>query len=313
MSDSEQNPNQSLPNVPPPPLEVKVRTLRSDLESMAKSGGAVPQFQTVKGPSLADFEKQVADATEKPANKTKTIVVAVLAILLTLGIVYFSYQILLKSSSTTTENVSPSPVAAGPQAPVQPAGFTHHSSFKSPPDEVLALMIGKNTQGGISPQTYTQQIRDLGYGIQTPAFYEVGIQGADGHDLTMNETFSAAGAAPLDPSFALRRFNSDLTVFVYRDRNGLWPGYVLALKPSENWLFLRDEVSAQLEKPQKMESFFVSSPGSVIGGFKDTVVNGQPARVLKFSSGASFVYGWFRGYLILSTSEEGLKEAAARL
>lgn len=41
------NPQNAIPGVPPPPAEVKVRTMKSDIESMAKSGGGLPQFQNV--------------------------------------------------------------------------------------------------------------------------------------------------------------------------------------------------------------------------------------------------------------------------
>lgn len=42
-----------IPGVPPPPPEVKVRTMKSDIESMAKSGGGLPQFQNVTVAGLA--------------------------------------------------------------------------------------------------------------------------------------------------------------------------------------------------------------------------------------------------------------------
>lgn len=35
-------------SAPPPPQEVKIRTMRSDLASMAQSGGGLPQFQNVR-------------------------------------------------------------------------------------------------------------------------------------------------------------------------------------------------------------------------------------------------------------------------
>ena len=41
------NSQNNVLGVPPPPAEVKVRTMQSDLESMAKSGGGSPQFQNV--------------------------------------------------------------------------------------------------------------------------------------------------------------------------------------------------------------------------------------------------------------------------
>jgi hypothetical protein len=40
-------PNNSL-TAPPPPSSVKVRTMKSDLASMAKSGGGMPTFENVK-------------------------------------------------------------------------------------------------------------------------------------------------------------------------------------------------------------------------------------------------------------------------
>ena len=40
--------SQVLPTAPPPPQEVKVRTLKSDLASIAASGGGLPKYQNVK-------------------------------------------------------------------------------------------------------------------------------------------------------------------------------------------------------------------------------------------------------------------------
>jgi hypothetical protein len=42
---------------PPPPLEVKIRTMRSDIESMMMNGGGVPMFQDVAVSGLS-MEKE---------------------------------------------------------------------------------------------------------------------------------------------------------------------------------------------------------------------------------------------------------------
>ncbi len=49
---------------PPPPSEVKIRTMRSDLESMRKSGGGPAKFQNVvvSGLSIEKAEPQVSAA-----------------------------------------------------------------------------------------------------------------------------------------------------------------------------------------------------------------------------------------------------------
>ncbi len=90
--------HQSLLNVPPPPPEVKVRTLRSDLESMAKSGGGAPQFQNVKAPSLANLSnKEKTVEVKKSSNILATVIAILVAIALVLAIAYFAYQIFFKS------------------------------------------------------------------------------------------------------------------------------------------------------------------------------------------------------------------------
>jgi hypothetical protein len=62
------DPNSSqnnIPGVPPPPAEVRVRTMQSDLESMAKSGGGLPQFQNVSVAGL-QVEREAPGAVAAP-------------------------------------------------------------------------------------------------------------------------------------------------------------------------------------------------------------------------------------------------------
>ncbi len=63
--DSNSNSQNSVPGVPPPPAEVKVRTMRSDLQSMAKSGGGLPQFQNVSVAGL-QVEREAPGAVAAP-------------------------------------------------------------------------------------------------------------------------------------------------------------------------------------------------------------------------------------------------------
>ena len=42
---------------PPPPSEVKIRTMRSDIDSMMKSGGGAPSYQNVSISGLSLEEK----------------------------------------------------------------------------------------------------------------------------------------------------------------------------------------------------------------------------------------------------------------
>jgi hypothetical protein len=84
-------------NAPPPPPEVKVRTMRSDLESMAKSGGGLPHFQSVKVEGLSAKEASLSVVSEQKGKsnaKAFLITVLITAVLLVLG--YFAYVFFIK-------------------------------------------------------------------------------------------------------------------------------------------------------------------------------------------------------------------------
>lgn len=59
------NAENDIPGVPPPPAEVKVRTMRSDIESMKQSGGGLPQFQNVTVEGLS-MEREMPVAVTSP-------------------------------------------------------------------------------------------------------------------------------------------------------------------------------------------------------------------------------------------------------
>ena len=64
---------------PPPPLEVKIRTMRSDIESMMKSGGGAPAFQNVAVSGLSmekEYKAQTPVRTPMPASMKYTSAVA---------------------------------------------------------------------------------------------------------------------------------------------------------------------------------------------------------------------------------------------
>jgi hypothetical protein len=81
---------------PPPPSEVKIRTMRSDLASMASSGGGSPQFENVKfsGPSAAQAPSGGQASGIKFRNKNDiALLVALVVVLIALSIVgWFLYQ-----------------------------------------------------------------------------------------------------------------------------------------------------------------------------------------------------------------------------
>jgi cobalamin biosynthesis Mg chelatase CobN len=57
-----------IATAPPPPSEVKIRTMRSDIDSMMKSGGGAPSFQnvSVQGLSLDTKRKSPVTSVRTP-------------------------------------------------------------------------------------------------------------------------------------------------------------------------------------------------------------------------------------------------------
>jgi hypothetical protein len=112
--------NFSPTTAPPPPPEVKVRTMRSDLESMLKNGGGLPQFQNVKvsgtsgsvktAPSIAvqmQAQTQVKDSgSTQKKNAIVSILITIVFVATLAAVSLFVYMKFFK---------------AAPIAPTQPA------------------------------------------------------------------------------------------------------------------------------------------------------------------------------------------------
>ena len=62
---------------PPPPAEVKIRTMRSDIESMMRSGGGAPSFQNVAVSGLSlerdGHQASIAERTPMPAPSSYSV------------------------------------------------------------------------------------------------------------------------------------------------------------------------------------------------------------------------------------------------
>jgi len=62
---------------PPPPAEVKIRTMRSDIESMMRSGGGAPSFQNVAVSGLSlereGHQAPIAERTPMPAPSSYSV------------------------------------------------------------------------------------------------------------------------------------------------------------------------------------------------------------------------------------------------
>ena len=336
-TDKESVPSESFANIPSPTAEVKVRTMRSDLASLSATGGGMPQFSKVNVEGLSISKTTTGDAGSEKKGKPILVFLIVLAALAVLAAVgWLGYNIFF-NGSVSQQNVSQSNSNPGTVA-VQayqsstevspPAIFTHISLFKEPPDSTVKFSLpqGAAAETANDLQTYNQQVLGVLAAVNKSAnFIEINVKGADGNDSSIEELLSLADADVLDSNFLAAHFNPDATFFAYRDSNGFWSGYIIALRPGENQLSLKSGIQA-IESSAKIGNIFLAGVGAASSsGFTDAVIANVPTRVLNFTGlpagasaevgakPASFVYGWFQSYFIISASQNGFAQAVAHL
>jgi hypothetical protein len=89
---------ETLTGAPPPPQEVKVRTMASDLASMTASGGGLPQFQNVKIAGVSAVPQDSQGAARK--TSLAVAVLSIVGVLIVIAAGYFAYQAIQKKSAS---------------------------------------------------------------------------------------------------------------------------------------------------------------------------------------------------------------------
>lgn len=337
-SDTRQNKPAAAPKpgrIAPPPLEVKIRTLKSDLELLAQGGGFVAQG--------GGQRVSVSLQSETQKNKSNRnflkwlLVVVVIAGLIGFGLFgyYVFYPLIFGKNNSSLQNKKISNIQSKFSNSNQEStssllkenqnfvpeqlstNFIHQSFFRKDVDEVLTLVVKKGPAiSATELQTYGQKLFNLVSSINsTSTFFEILIK-LDNQPMAAAK-FSELVGSIIDVNFLNENFYPDFTAFVYKDENGFWPGYIFKLLPGKNWLFLKDHPAIiNIEKSSKLNLLFLAPPGSENPrGFEDIVILNQSFRALSYKNpAAKFIYGWVvGGYFILSTSENSLKEALIRL
>jgi len=289
--------------------QVTVRTLSSDLALMGQ--GARPSVQNI--PAI------VIGAPAPPSPGRKLAWVWLLAGGVGVLVLFFAGYYLLPllfsgRSPAPAPAVNPAP-AANPPAGLPTstaASFTHQSFFRRSPDRNLTLNLASP---GL-PQTYVQNLQTQLAGVSaSSSFLEIYLAGANGSPPGWNQFAEGLGAKLFTPDFWQNNFQPDFTFFVYRDKSGAWPGYVLKLQPSASVLVLQGSLLGMEPATSSLANLFLSAAGTPVGGFADAQIANQLVRSLSYSEpGANLVYGLvFNQYLILSTSLDGYKQALSRL
>lgn len=319
-------------SVPPPPpdapLEVVIRTRASDLALLAKSGGSTAGLS---GASITIGKAGEGAALPAPRGKgSQTLVWTVVFVVGAVVLFFVGYYLIplvgsgvkrqAPGAAKTAAQKESAPSGASSSAPAakpaEPAFFGHASFFREAPDAVKEFDPYHTISGPIDRASVVATIDLLTKSTGAAgALFELSTKSAEGRPLTWGEFVGLMNASALDEDIIRDSFARDFTVFVWRDVGGAWPGFIFKLKEGLAPLLVQKQMFSIETPAENFRNLFPVPPASSTRGFSDVQISGQPARSLAFQKPAvTFTYGWFfKNYFIMSTSEEGLKQALSRL
>ncbi len=306
----------------PPPSEVIIRTMDSDIKAMALSGGGFVQGQKVYMKSPSQEAAPLIREENKPESHGLKIFLIILIALIFVGAAgWFVYPILFKdqNNGVVTPPVMVDDSTTTPALPETPSSlavprFNHVSYLKINSAKTVMIPVDftptKTTDFG-AVKTKIQGAANQNKNVD---FWEINLEKIPGQNLALSEFFYLTNSKILSEDFLATNFEPDFTLFAYQNKGGVWPGIVAKLTTDKKWMYLKSEI-AKLEKSPNLNYLFINNPGSPSGNFGDVLESGQPTRILRFQNQSStFTYGWFSNkYFIISTSEDGLKAALSKL
>lgn len=319
--------------------KIEMRTMNSDMSSIAQNGGGAPSPYTPGNTSPTAVPQQnssfnIADISS-PQNSTQTqntspmsggmpqgdggnkklfvwfmiglavLIVAVAAYFFLLpALKNMNADVELEEQQIAKENATPETTPEVP-AIVGPETVDVHASFLKNPADLTSeirpeIFSIAGIKSAIQPTSTT-----------VPLFKELVVKTSD------NKTLSFAGFTSIFfPTFFTPQqtinFENDFTFVSYTNKTGTWLGFATKLKDSSDIAFVQREMNA-FQKESTIKDFYLSAPGNQLN-WKDGKVANRAASVLEFSTrGTEFVYVWFDRYFIASTNLEGAAEIAKRI
>ncbi|MBS3903288.1 MAG: hypothetical protein KGZ30_02830 [Anaplasmataceae bacterium] len=301
--------------VPPPPPEMEVRTMRTDLESVSASGGISLQAEEVASLLAAEEKKSSVAPRSSGVLSLIAIGVVVLVAAIVVGFLFFyifsgslpNISFLLGGGEPQTED--------GVEEDYQPLPnayptFKYESYLKLEAQDIVPVVLPREGASSVAElKTFRQGLLNALSAVRgRNAFVEVLPQDSDELPYSWAEFLKLNDVALLNENFWLDVFEPNFNLFIYRDGRGAWPGYVLKLQQDEAVTVNQDSVAAIEKQSQEIAKLFIDPPQ---GGrtFEEGSVLGTLTRQKPYDNptGAMFVYAWYGGkYLVLSTSFDGM-------
>ena len=298
----------------PPPPQVEVRTMGSDIQSITK-GEPMPVPETVLSPSSdkdpvfrpeTQFDASQFGVEGPSGGKSKRLWVwisASVAVIVVVVVGYVVWPMIFGGIEETpplpqVDGTTPPPTTEPPPPVIE---VKEHHSFFSPSASVKTeVLLTSIDRASASAALQSVSANKLANGtLQEVAILDQNRSQVPFLNYIKNFVTTLA-SDQMTPWF-----EDDFTAFLYYDGSGVWPGYIAKVKNAVNL----DEVRANISviEGSELARFFLMDPGT-FGQFKAGQVNGQATRYAVGSMGsAAFNYGVIGNYLIISTSYNGLK------
>ncbi len=323
------------PLAPPPAPKIDIRTMQSDVRSMQESGGGTPQPYAPKAaaptvnmappkppeptrspfqpPQISNSPAMMPSAASRgpaptPRKKSRAGLWVVIIILILAALAagwYFFFPTLFSSPAVTPAPVAPAPVTSTPPvatpAPTPPA--VHLTFFKTPADATTEMTLTAVTLPNIRSSIPWLT-------AATSTFNEIVFKWGSGTLVSFQDLAAQLFPTVLTPDLT-SQFESDFTFFTLTNNRGTWPGLVAKLKSGVSPASMASSVQA-FESSTDILNLFLQTPGSA-QAWKSGQTGIASNRYATFAMpGAAFNYGWYNGYLVLSASYDGFKEAVSR-
>lgn len=297
--------------IPVPPIsQAKIRTMRSDLQSLGQSGGQEPKpyfIEINQAPKkAAPTEKK--SATEKPTNEKtifpKWLSIVILLLILTTLIGAGIYLLFFRSPSAQNSTgqqllsePSAAPATISPIIPQQPKIPRQSPSFFKKPffsrEEIIL--------NPLTADNLRQSLLNAASGTAIGTLKEIIFQDKSFAPIPFSQLFSLlspeSNAKPITTIF---EDNFGAAIFI--DKNGAWPGYAVQTKPNASLIQAYSLIKEAFETPSFAPNFFLKKTATATASFQDNKI-GNPAinaRCLAFNqNGANFCYGWQNNNLLL--------------
>lgn len=313
--------------VPPPTTEVSVRTMETDLRSVAASGGGLASGQKIAVPLRSEEGESFKTENSVSSGHALRNILIVVLILIVLGAAgwflypkFFGEKLPEGNATTTTTGLPNVP------ADLNLNKFEHISAFGEENHSRFELMVAdqaiEKSSWSVVRGEIQKKIADKTLGLKD-GFFEIDLIKTDFEPLALAEFIDFFNTPIFSKDFVLENLNQDFTFFGYKEKNNWWPGVVVSFGEGKSWIGLKAEIMKLEQSGGIFE--FSGITNNLKPVFKDDLFVSQPIRTFSVSTSSGsinspqatskigFFYGWFHDSLVLSASEEGLREAIRKL